>query len=454
MTLKGIALVMVLALLLAYPGGAAAKFGNWLDLDAGGSSGYVTTAGGPSEPTEFDADLGNTFTIEAWINLEGASIAGSGAHFVAKWGTTTAFQSYRLTEDGTGGLLFQYRIAGVGAPSTSGGTLPTTGWVHIVAVHDGTQFQTAINGTWVGSATSATGVVQDTNAPLRIGGDSAGPPTAGTYYDGWIDEVRISNAAFFTPIGTNFTPPTVPYTSLASTQGLWHFDEAVGSTGPFVNQVTTTPTSDFALGANAQTLPVELSSFTVAAGDGQVTLRWVTESEVNNLGFNLYRAEQREGIIGEYVQINDALIPGMVNTSTQQSYEFVDHTIPHDGTYWYQLEDVDFDGLNALHDPISIIVLAQSVPEAYTLHQNHPNPFNPVTTISYELPEAGDVRLSILTIAGQEIATVVSGYQEVGHHRVTWDGRDDQGHAVGNGVYLYRMVADGHHAVRKMLLVR
>jgi hypothetical protein len=195
-------------------------------------------------------------------------------------------------------------------------------------------------------------------------------------------------------------------------------------------------------------LPVELSLFAATADDDQVTLQWITESEVDNLGFNLYRAEEREGVIGEYLQINDHLIPGEVNTSIRMAYEFVDRRIDHAGIYWYRLEDVDLDGIKTLHDPISVTVALQ-VPMVYTLHPNYPNPFNPVTTLAYDLPEASDVILSIYAVSGQWVATLVSGYRNAGHYEVVWDGS-----RFADGVYLYHLQTGGFVETKRMLLLK
>ena len=199
-------------------------------------------------------------------------------------------------------------------------------------------------------------------------------------------------------------------------------------------------------------LPVELSSFAASVHADGIHLSWTTESEVDNLGFHLYRAEDKEGGIGEYVQINRDLIPGMVGVSTRTSYAFVDGSIPHAGIYWYRLEDVDVDGRTTLHDPISVTVLAPaftSVPTAYALHQNTPNPFNPVTTIAYDLPEACDLVLTIYSSTGQQVATLVSGPQEAGHYEVVWDGR-----RFGDGIYVYRLEAGGFMEARRMILLK
>ena len=94
------------------------------------------------------------------------------------------------------------------------------------------------------------------------------------------------------------------------------------------------------------------------------------------------------------------------------------------------------------------------VPSGYSLSQNHPNPFNPETTIRYDLPEAGAVRMCIYNVSGQRIRTLADGESSAGNHSVTWDGRNDAGRDVASGVYLCRLAAGEFSALRKLVLVR
>jgi parallel beta-helix repeat protein len=93
-------------------------------------------------------------------------------------------------------------------------------------------------------------------------------------------------------------------------------------------------------------------------------------------------------------------------------------------------------------------------PEAYCLYPSFPNPFNPTTSLRYDLPEAGAVELSIYNAAGQRVRTLVRQDQRAGVHTVSWDGRDVEGRELASGVYLCRMVAGGYKMVRKLALIR
>jgi hypothetical protein len=84
-----------------------------------------------------------------------------------------------------------------------------------------------------------------------------------------------------------------------------------------------------------------------------------------------------------------------------------------------------------------------SQPEEFTLNQNAPNPFNPTTTISYALPYAGHVRLSIWTATGQLVREIMNAELGAGRHTTTWDGMDTAGRSAASGVYLYRLLYTG-----------
>ena len=91
---------------------------------------------------------------------------------------------------------------------------------------------------------------------------------------------------------------------------------------------------------------------------------------------------------------------------------------------------------------------------ALTLHQNHPNPFNPGTTIRYYLPHRCRVRLVIYDIAGAEVCRLIDMEQEAGARQVTWNGMNGSGGPVSSGLYFYRITAGKERASRKMILLR
>ena len=110
--------------------------------------------------------------------------------------------------------------------------------------------------------------------------------------------------------------------------------------------------------------------------------------------------------------------------------------------------------LNEGRIPVHIDRFESEIPTAYRLTQNHPNPFNPETTITYDVAKTGTVRLSVYALTGQLVRTLIDAERPAGTYSVLWDGRDDAGRDVASGVYLCRMIAGDYRAVRKLVLVR
>ncbi len=102
---------------------------------------------------------------------------------------------------------------------------------------------------------------------------------------------------------------------------------------------------------------------------------------------------------------------------------------------------------------ISTLAVGDVIPAPFTLDQNHPNPFNPTTTITFSTAEPGVITLSVYNLLGQRVRTLVSGTVPAGEHAAVWDGRDDAGTPSGAGVYLYRLTGGGRVEVKKMLLL-
>ena len=99
-------------------------------------------------------------------------------------------------------------------------------------------------------------------------------------------------------------------------------------------------------------------------------------------------------------------------------------------------------------------ITAATIPAAHHLDQNSPNPFNPRTTIRFALPRAGHVHLTIYSLDGRRVRTLIDGERAAGQHAVTWEGRDDAGRAVATGTYFYSLRAGEHRQVRKMTLLK
>jgi hypothetical protein len=95
---------------------------------------------------------------------------------------------------------------------------------------------------------------------------------------------------------------------------------------------------------------IDLSSLVATPSNEEVTINWSTESETDNAGFNLYRAESENG---KYTKINATLIPAQGSSTQGASYEYIDKDVKNRKTYYYKLEDVDLNGSSTLHGPVN-----------------------------------------------------------------------------------------------------
>ena len=89
-----------------------------------------------------------------------------------------------------------------------------------------------------------------------------------------------------------------------------------------------------------------------------------------------------------------------------------------------------------------------------TLHQNVPNPFNPVTKIAFELPKRGEVEVVVYNVAGREVVTLHEGVLPAGRHALTWDGRTSDGSMAASGTYWYQLRTEDGQTARSMVLLK
>jgi hypothetical protein len=107
---------------------------------------------------------------------------------------------------------------------------------------------------------------------------------------------------------------------------------------------------------------------------------------------------------------------------------------------------IDVSGLLALH--------GIGLPEVFALHNNYPNPFNPVTNISYDIPEVAQVTLDIYNISGQKVRTLAQGQHEPGRYRIQWNATNDYGKPLSSGMYIYKIHAGDFVSVKKLILMK
>ena len=193
-------------------------------------------------------------------------------------------------------------------------------------------------------------------------------------------------------------------------------------------------------------VPVELTSFTAAANDADVTLNWSTATETNNHGFEVQRSFNGS----EFAAVG--FVDGNGTTTEIQNYSFTDRDLEV-GSYTYRLKQVDLDGTYDYSNTVDVDVDIV-VPDVFTLEQNYPNPFNPSTTIKFSLAVDSKVSLKVFDILGQEVTSLVNGQLTAGSHEINFNALN-----LNSGVYFYRIEANGvdgtnFTSVKKMILTK
>jgi hypothetical protein len=185
-------------------------------------------------------------------------------------------------------------------------------------------------------------------------------------------------------------------------------------------------------------LPVDLTSFTAAAGDGQITLNWTTRAEANMDHFEIVR----DGVRAADIQC--------LNPVSGANYSWTDHLVTNGNAYSYTLAAVDVNNNRGNLQTIDgVTPRAEPLPTAVALYQNYPNPFNAQTSIAFDLVNAGPVTLDVYDMVGRHIVTLVNSSMDAGPHAVSFDaGR------LPSGMYLYRLEAPGLVIQKKMLLLK
>ena len=241
-------------------------------------------------------------------------------------------------------------------------------------------------------------------------------------------------------------------------------DDAIGAEIDLASHITTAATvsGSFPISGSEHPLPVTLSSFTAQFTNGSPTLYWTTQSETNNMGWNIYRSLSQN--MGQGILVNaGGLIPGQGTTSEPTNYVYTDHNgVVENTTYYYWLESVDYNGETEMFGPIPLTIPlgggnsgTPAAPDDYGLQQNYPNPFNPSTEIRFALEESSNAILTIYNTKGQMIQTLYEGNVPADIVKsVVWNGRDNSGKQVASGIYLYKLQTKKESFIRKMILTK
>jgi len=156
-----------------------------------------------------------------------------------------------------------------------------------------------------------------------------------------------------------------------------------------------------------------------------------------------YQSPFDHGGVGGYGEMGYGTMPfDFSYPTTTESYTAADGGQPLGDLNWFGME-------------LSSVEKTDIIPNAFKLMDNYPNPFNPSTTIAYQLNSSSTVKLTVYNVLGQKIRTLVSDKrQEASNYSVQWDSLDDTGCKVTSGIYMYRLESDNQIQTKKMVLLK
>jgi hypothetical protein len=186
-------------------------------------------------------------------------------------------------------------------------------------------------------------------------------------------------------------------------------------------------------------IPVELTAFNASVNKNEVSLNWITATELNNLGFEI----QRKSGDSDYETLG--FVNGKGTTTEYSNYSFADKNVDA-GNYTYRLMQKDFDGTFSYSQEVEVEV---SVPLEYALDQNYPNPFNPTTTIRYAIPEDNFVSIKLYDVLGNEVITLVNEQKQAGRYEILFNASN-----IASGVYYYQISSGSFSQTRKLVLMK
>ena len=177
--------------------------------------------------------------------------------------------------------------------------------------------------------------------------------------------------------------------------------------------------------------------------NGQIVLSWQPSGDADFQYYAVYRSTTSnfdpKGL-SAYAKLTDTL--------------FTDVNVSNGVTYYYRLSAFDFSGNESEYSAQAAantvgVVTVEPVPREFGLHQNFPNPFNPTTVISYQLPVISHVTLKVYDLLGREVAVLVNEKKDAGRYSVQWDAA-----RLSSGIYFYSLQAGEYRDTKRMLLLK
>ena len=188
--------------------------------------------------------------------------------------------------------------------------------------------------------------------------------------------------------------------------------------------------------------PADLQAY---AQDSTVILAWGAVEQ----DLQFYRLERSTNDM-----FTENVVENFLTTNT-----FTDTDVEWDTEYFYRVSAnvgyyTDYSNTASLTLESLDIENSSNLPESFIVHQNFPNPFNPFTTLSYQLPKEGNVEIIIYDMAGRLVKNLILEHQTAGHKTFKWDATNNNGKPVSTGLYIYTISTRDLKQSRKMLFLK
>lgn len=208
----------------------------------------------------------------------------------------------------------------------------------------------------------------------------------------------------------------------------------------FVSQIWSDPIS------------IELTNFSATWIDDVVKIKWTVTQCNGCAGFNIYRQDDEQT---GFTKINDAII---VETNNADSLDYLFRDANGSLTSEYRLESVGLDGSSTFLGPITVSsvtdVETNPLPNNFALHHSYPNPFNPTTTIRFDLPRSSHVSIQIYDVQGRLVKDLINDMKPAGAHAIVWDATNNQAMPVSSGLYYIKMRAGDYQNVKRLMFLK
>ncbi len=208
-----------------------------------------------------------------------------------------------------------------------------------------------------------------------------------------------------------------------------------------VGSVTITNVSQFSnwiLAVNNSVLPIELSLFQVKAFKNEIRLDWTTSSEINNDYFTIERSGDGE----DFIVLGQ--VPGAGNSTETEIYSFID-PMPLEGRNYYRLKQTDYDGQYTYSD-VKSAVFADPRFSTIDIQTIAPNPFEDHFRVSFSLPQAGNVKILLITSSGKTLGS----YSQQGNRGMNEFEYQDGGN-LQSGTYILQLISGGEMLSKKII---